>query len=331
VNDRRLALWPLSVPIAISVLCVIGGLALARGGGPAALFLRHDAEAGLGPLLMAATAVLMAFAARGAPAALPLLMLVFALDLSAWGIRYVWSETPIPISAIVPRAGLPPGAQPDDTVHGDLRRAFDLNRYVLHGLHSSAPYAALVPPDLGELEESQRLRIAGVNWVWTGGGWIRVAAPMPRARLMSDWRLRSDHTLDIRMLDVAHTALLDVKPGPVAGAPGTADVVRDRPGDVVIDTDTRGSQLLVLTERFHPGWQVQINGRPATALRIYGEFLGCVVPQGKAHVAFVFAPASARHGLWLTAAGLVATLLGWWGIARAAHNAARVSRPAPTV
>ena len=280
---------------------------------------------------MAASAGLIALAARGSRAALPLLMIIFALDLSAWGIRYVWSEAPIRDSAILPKAGLPPGAVAGEVVHGDLRRAFDLNRYVLHGLHSSAPYAALVPPDLGELEELQRLRIAGVNWTWTPGGWTRVAIPMPRARLVSDWRLRSDSSLDIRTLDVARTALVDKGPGTAAGPPGqrtSCGTVREHRA---IDTDAPGSQLLVLTERFHSGWQLDIGGHPAPALRLYGEFLGCVIPAGKARVTFEFDPASARHGFWLTSAGLVATLLGGLAVARAGRRTATLSRPAPAV
>ena len=37
-NEERPPLWPLAVPVAVSVLCAIAGLAIARGAGPAAHF-----------------------------------------------------------------------------------------------------------------------------------------------------------------------------------------------------------------------------------------------------------------------------------------------------
>jgi uncharacterized membrane protein YfhO len=76
-----------------------------------------------------------------------------------------------------------------------------------------------------------------------------------------------------------------------------------------VETEALHPQLLVLTERFHPGWQIAIDGEPVEVRRVYGEYLGCVVPPGTRRVSLVFAPASARHGLWLTIAGLVFTLL----------------------
>jgi hypothetical protein len=307
--------WRLAIPVTLSATTAVLGLLVARGTGPVADQLQHHAAAWSGPLLMAVTAALMVAAAKGYRTALPLLMLVYALDLSAWGIRYVWIESPTTIRAVAPAAGLPPAARPGDMVRGDLADAFDLNLYVLSGLRSSAAYAALVPPIVEELDDVQRLKLAGVNWVWQHRAWSPVDGPMPRARLVSDWRIFSSR-VDPRTIDVSRTALVDVSPGETSGTPGTATVTLDRPGHLVIETEAPHPQLLVTTETYHPGWHAAVDGRQVTGVRMYRGYLGCVVPAGRQHVVFEFAPASARHGLWLTIAGVVAAMFGTWMVGR---------------
>jgi hypothetical protein len=259
----------------------------------------------------------MALGANGRRFALPFLMLLCAADLSVWGMRYVWREAPIPLSAIMPAAGLPPGSQAGDMVFPDVGRAFDLNRYVMWGLRSSAAYIALLPVRSTTLDEMQRMRVAGVKWAWSPKGWTRVDGPMPRARLVSRWRVVSGAD-DIRAVDVTRTAFVDAAPGEISGEPGRAEVLRERPGRLLVETDALHPQLLVLTERFQPGWRIAVDGHPVPVTRVYGEYLGCLVPPGRQRVSFVFAPASARHGLWLTIAGLAVTLIVSLMIARTA-------------
>ena len=310
-------LWPLGVPVGISAAIMIAGLALAQMDPPVADQLRlRGASAALGPAIMGTAAILMALGANGRRAALPCLLILCAADLAGWGTWYAWTERPVPLSAIVPAAGLPPGSRAGDMVRPDVGRAFDLNRYVLWGLRSSAAYVALVPLGGSTLNESQKMRVAGVKWAWTPAGWDVVERPMPRARLVSDWRIISSPRTDERALDISRTALVDAGPGDTAGEPGRAEVLRERPGRLLIETDAPHPQLLVLTERFHPGWRASIDGQQVPVTRVYGEYLGCVVPAGRRHVSFVFAPASARDGLWLTIAGVVVTLLGAWAVAR---------------
>ena len=161
------------------------------------------------------------------------------------------------------------------------------------------------------------MKAAGVKWAWSPNGWTRVAGPMPRARLVSRWRIVSGVD-DVGAVDVTRTALVDAAPGETSGEPGRAEVLRERPGLLLVDTDALHPQLLVLTERFHPGWRIAVDGDPLPITRVYGEYLGCVVPPGRQRVSFVFAPASARQGLWLTIAGLAVTLLVSWVIGRGA-------------
>jgi hypothetical protein len=132
---------------------------------------------------------------------------------------------------------------------------------------------------------------------------------------VSHWRIVSGAD-DGGAVDVTRTALVDAAPGETSGEPGRAEVLRERPGHLVVETDALHPQLLVLTERFHPGWRILMDGDAVPVTRMYGEYLGCVVPAGRHRVSFVFAPASARQGLWLTTAGLTITLLVSLMIAR---------------
>jgi hypothetical protein len=47
-------------------------------------------------------------------------------------------------------------------------------------------------------------------------------------------------------------------------------------------------------------------------MRVFGDYLGCVVEGGTHEVTFRFAPASARAGLWLTFVGLALTTVSTW-------------------
>jgi hypothetical protein len=317
-TSPRLAMriWPLAIPVTIAAAIMLAGLTAGYMNPSTVPYLDlRGASVAAGPIVMGATALLMVLAAKGRRFALPCLALLCAADLSVWGMGYVWREPPAPLGAIEPAAGLPPGSHAGDTVHPDAGRAFDLNRYVMWGLRSSSAYIALLPARNTTLSETQQMRVAGVKWAWTSKGWTRVAGPMPRARLVSEWRIVSS-THDVGAVDVSRTALVDADPGDTAGQPGQAEVLRERPGDLLVETVAFHPQLLVLTERFHPGWRIAIDGHPVRVTRVYGEYLGCVVPPGRQRVSFVFAPASARQGMWVTIAGLAVTLIVSWVIGR---------------
>ena len=128
---------------------------------------------------------------------------------------------------------------------------------------------------------------------------------MPRARLLATASGGADIRTDLRRIDISRQALVDRGIGDLTGSPGTARVVDDRPGAMVVDTSAAGRQLLVVTERFHSGWGVTVDGLERTALRVYGDFLGCITAPLDFVAEFQFLPASLRYGKWVSAAGLV--------------------------
>ena len=60
----------------------------------------------------------------------------------------------------------------------------------------------------------------------------------------------------------------------------------------------------------------RVDGVEVPTRRVYGDYLGCLTPGGSHTVDFVFAPKSARYGLWLTLGGLGLTVIGALWVAR---------------
>jgi hypothetical protein len=185
-----------------------------------------------------------------------------------------------------------------------------MNKYPMWGIYSSLAYLGVARSAVLDENALTTERIAGIKWTWTALGWERVDNSMARVRLVSEWRVSTDVPRDLDTIDIARVALVDASPGATAAPPGSARLVDERPGRLRIETAAPEGQLLVVAERFHRGWTAQVDGAPADVRRVYGDYLGCVVPAGAHTVAFVFAPASARYGLWLTLAGLLFTAAG---------------------
>ena len=91
------------------------------------------------------------------------------------------------------------------------------------------------------------------------------------------------------------------------GEPGTAVITSDGPGRVVVSTEAMSRQLLILAESYHPGWHIEIDGSEGRLMRVYGDFMGCLVDAGAHEVVFTFQPASLRTGILLSFLGLLST------------------------
>jgi hypothetical protein len=313
---RRLS-W-LMVPAALSVLIAVA-VPFARRS--AWLSMRGVAFDSTGPILVGtmfvvATAGLFALAGRGYRSAVPILIVLAALDLAWWGDRYEYSMEPARVSELRPFRGLPPGAQAEDLVRPTAVRN-DMNLYAMWRLRSSTVYLGLIPATVLNPYLPIAKRVAGVKWDWTEFGWQAVNDTMPRARLMSEWQVSHDIASDAERVDISHVALVSLPPGALSGQPGTARMAADRPGVLVVDTDAPAAQLLVLTERFHAGWRADVDGTASTQLvSVFGDYMGCVVPAGRHRITLRFAPASARYGLWMTLIGLAAVAGGSVAISR---------------
>ena len=69
--------------------------------------------------------------------------------------------------------------------------------------------------------------------------------------------------------------------------------------------------LLVLSDRWYPGWKATVNGRNADVLRANGVFRAVEVPAGVSDVEFRFLPRSLRLGAAVSLFGLAALATLW--------------------
>jgi len=258
----------------------------------------------LGPILIGACTLLAATAARGRPGALLLLPLIVGVDLGLHTWRYVrgdWAPPVEPYAFGRPPPPVDPGTRVDRGPEA----------WVMHGLRLASGYSSMPPPrslpigrrgasskrDRARLEKS--LRVASVGWAFRRP----VLDALPRARLVSRAEVGDVDRLD--RLDVERVALVD-EPVELGGGPaGSATLVEDRAGKITIKTRASTRQLLVLSESRHDGWKALVDGKPCSVLRVYLDFMGCVVDAGEHRVVFHFAPASLRIGKRMSLAGLV--------------------------
>lgn len=241
-----------------------------------------------GALLLCVVTLVFLDAARGSRSALALLVVVMAADLGFYGYSYVL-EGGIRSPADIARSSLAPPGPAGSTVAAMLPDVGD-NTLVLRDFRVLSAYAGLTPARRVSLQTTEGLRLAGAAWVHRDGEWQPVPEPARRVRI------------------VAATA--DVHDGIEAHGSGAAAVITDVPGTLVIDVRTDAQTLLVTTERYHEGWRARTaTGSALPTRRVRGDYLGVVLDPGSYPVTLTFEPASFRHGMWMTAAGVAATLV----------------------
>lgn len=303
LSRRDLAL--LCVPAALSVLTI--ALVTTRVLPRRHLPLASLSQAAGGLALVAVVTVLLVLAARRTRAALPLLVIVTALDLGLWGHPYIYRTPPQTVARQT--AGIPPA--PDDV---GVRYAAPENwgnRLLLNGYRMPVGYVALYPVTVLSYVETPFMRLSGTRWTFREDSTLTpVPHAVARARLLRDARVSDDAARDITEIDLDRTALVTAALPELSGTPGSARVAFDRPGRIVVHTMADGRQLLSISERYHEGWHATAEGRPLPVVRINGDFLGCIVDAGSHRVELRFAPRSFTNGCLMSAAGLVCLALG---------------------
>jgi hypothetical protein len=304
-------LWPLAVPVVMSLSTTVFASLLAQSSWALAHGLSFSGFMRAAPwsALMALMAWLIVKAARGARWALPALIVLGAVDQGFWGYSYAYRWGPVErIDELTAHADVPADAHSGDLIAPAIVGGLN-NVAVLRELRLTPGYSGLVASSFLDPADPVAQRIAGVAWRAGGATWERVADTMPRARLVSTVQSSTDARADVRALDISRVALVDRSIAGVSGPAGSVRVLNDRPGFMVLETSASSRQLLVLTERFHSGWRAKEDDASRDAVRVYGDFLGCVVEAGTHRVTFAFAPDSARQGLQLSLAGLSLTVV----------------------
>lgn len=118
-----------------------------------------------------------------------------------------------------------------------------------------------------------------------------------------------DQTVDLRRTVVLDTDLPSTHPlDPAEADLGRARITTYTDDHVEVETSADGHRLLVLTDTWFPGWQVEVDGAPAELRRANFAFRGVWLPPGRHVVSFTYAPASVRQGAWISLAALVLVL-----------------------
>jgi len=153
---------------------------------------------------------------------------------------------------------------------------------------------------------------------------FEVPDPLPRAFLVSSWQLADGPGSSLQRvlgtdIRLREQVVLEQPPVSVpADSPGSTE-----PGLVMASTwenervrlitESSEPALLVLLDRWYPGWQATVNGVEVPVLRANGVFRAVEIPRGRADVEFRFAPGSLRLGGLLSVFGLagLACLVGY--------------------
>lgn len=262
----------------------------------------------VGNALIVSVTTALVLAARGVTWALPLLVIITAVDLGLWGIRHIHRERPQPLAWFT--GGIPPAP-----TGAPIRVVTPLgwgNTLLLKNYQLATGYVGLYPGTRISWEHGAAFpRLAGAQLQFDGNARITaVSGTVARARLLFDVRVTDDVAREVEALDLERTALLDSPVAPLSGPAGTALVTRDRPGHLIVETSAPGRQLLSVSERFHDGWSVSEQGIALDPLRVNGDFLGVVLEAGTHRVEFRFTPASFRLGVIASAAGVLALVAG---------------------
>jgi hypothetical protein len=272
---RMAALW---VPAALGIVTTIALNTGLLGFG------RHTfapaVSAAPGVAIVLAVTLLVYLAGRGRQWPIVALVVLTAIDLAAWGTRFIYREPSRTIRELTERVPPPPDDPAETYASAPARGPYRPNVLVLRGYRLTSGYVALFPATTHPLNSDIAQRLSGTRWSFAQDGTRHPAA---------GWVERA------RLLDEHGRATA-----------GSARVIVDRPGLLVVDVAAPDRSILALTERFHNGWSAN-DGTALATVRVEADFLGCVVERGARRVTLRFMPASFVYGAWTS--GLAAVLL----------------------
>ncbi len=119
---------------------------------------------------------------------------------------------------------------------------------------------------------------------------------LPRAKLFSHWQNSGDEQATLQKLvapsfNPAETVLVDVAlPAPKGTNNGTVAITHYEPTEVNLKTHSESNSVLLLNDRYHPDWQVTVNGTRQPLLRCNFAMRGVFLPAGDHEVQFRFKP-----------------------------------------
>ena len=280
-----------------------------------------------GPALFTTACWLVLSAERGHGWAVLGVVVLTAADLGIYGLSYSVIDRTAPLQTFADEVDRPStvgGRVMIGLQHREQGVRQTGNRILLAGYSRIGGYMGLVPRRQLDYRNEKVLRLASVNWLAVGDaesapeqnnnsghGFRRLAESLPPLRLVSRAECWQQPQQGIDAVDIRTTAVVQRPLELPLSDPGTVRVVSNKPGVLHCDTQTADRQLLIVAQNFHPGWKATIDDCPVSVWRVYGDFMGCVVPAGRHAVRLEFRPDSQRTGRTLTLCGLGLMLCGF--------------------
>jgi len=145
---------------------------------------------------------------------------------------------------------------------------------------------------------------------------------LPRAKLYANWQVNLNDEDALRHLsDPAHnpeqTVLVagglpaNARPGSGDAAVGSVTFASYAPKDIVLKAAPDAPSVLLLNDRFDPGWSVCVDGQPRPLLRCNYLMRGVYLPAGPHIVEFRFQPPHSALSISLAALAVGVALLGF--------------------
>ena len=306
---------PAALSVILTAVVLSGGLGVPGGE------IRLGWKIIAGPLSLLLAGLVVLFAVRGRPAALGAVVLLAVLDVGAYGLPYVWADRPTDLQALrvsaVESMGDEFGHIPETgrVLHADFSSE-------IIGVRKMTGYRALYRPiDVGliglvataeESEEKKKLlnQILSVSEASPTYRHIGMEVPMSRVRLVSESIQSTGTYLEMDTVDAERVAIISAALSLESNPPGVARILRERPGSLLVETESIGEQLLVIAESYHEGWAARVEGVRKDVFGAYGGLaMAVLVGPGRQEVQLSFEPASVRAGRWLTCLGVAATLI----------------------
>jgi len=153
---------------------------------------------------------------------------------------------------------------------------------------------------------------------------IEFTGVLPRAKLYTQWQTSTneqatlaklaDPTFDPHQVVLVADSISSPDAASANAAAGTVEIASYAPKRVELKANATAPSVLLLNDRFDPGWKVSVDGKPATLLRANFLMRGVQLPAGQHTVVFSYQPASKVFYISLAATllGLALCAFVWW-------------------
>jgi hypothetical protein len=235
--------------------------------------------------------------------------------------------TEIAINNLLPNAGMLHGFEYFQDIDALGRRSYTDFLHFINALPNERRGQLLAAANVEHVVSFHELNVRGLELVQEFpehySRLYRIAEAVPRIYIATQAIHDPDpkRTLDrisSEGFDLRRQVVLDapVQLEPTGVFEGHTAVEEYRNHRVEITAELNRAGILVLTDAYHPGWKVRVDGREQKVLRANYLFRGVELSAGKHKVEFSYEPESFRIGLIVslgTAGILVAVpLLGWF-------------------